>query len=192
MSYLTVTTGPMFSGKSEEALRLINRAKYAKRRIVAIKPFNDTRQTTIRARRINQYGESETVYEHPAHGISNADEFNALIKKEQPQELFIDEAQFFDPWIVNEIKKLIFDKQHAINIYVFGLDLNAWNETFGSMGDLMALANEVKKLTAICFSCNEAANLTLKTFAGSNKVDPGDAEKYEARCSHCWHPPQEA
>ena len=192
MNKLIVITGPMFSGKSEELMRLINRAKYANRIILAIKPSEDTRQQSIRVRKINEHGESETVYEYPAYGINDPDAFQALIITKQPNELFIDEAQFFKPWIVAEIKKLLLDRSHPMNIYISGLDQTAWNETFGSMGDLMALANEVKKLTAICFKCNKEANLTFKEFAGSNKVDPGDAEKYKAHCSDCWHPPQEA
>ncbi|NCN25537.1 thymidine kinase [Candidatus Falkowbacteria bacterium CG10_big_fil_rev_8_21_14_0_10_37_14] len=186
MSYLEVITGPMFSGKSEELIRIIKRTQYAKLSYLVIKPLRDTRQDTVRARFLD-HGKSKTLAEHPAHPVNSSQQFFKLLSEHQPIILIIDEAHFLGNWIIKAVNTLL--KENDLRIYVAGLDQTAWGDTFGPMGDLMAMAHVVKKLTAVCFNCGQEATKTFKLFVGASIVDPGDAEKYEARCLKCWHQP---
>ena len=129
MSYLKVITGPMYSGKSEELIRLIRRAEYGQKKYLCVKPHVDTRQDNIRARELSGNGLSVTAEEKPAFAVFSAAEFNKLIKLHQPQILFIDEAQFFDKLLIDEIKQLLMDDSE-IKVYAAGLDQQAWGQTF--------------------------------------------------------------
>lgn len=92
---LIVITGPMFSGKSGELIRLLSRHTYARKRIITAKPVIDTRQTTIRSRRINEDGLSVINEELPALEIANQAELEEVIKRQIPDVLAIDECHFF-------------------------------------------------------------------------------------------------
>lgn len=188
---MIVMTGPMFSGKSEEVIRLVKRHLIAREKVISVKPVEDTRQDTIRSREVNAAGESVTKIEIPAFAIANTADLEELIKAHQPHVLAIDEAQFFGPWIVGALQKIMHSKSGPVStIYVSGLDMDAWGKPFGAMGNLMAIASEVKKLTAICTGCgNKKAGFTQKREAGAGRIETGDKDKYEASCLDCWHPP---
>jgi thymidine kinase len=188
MPHLTVITGPMFSGKSEELIRLAKRQKYAKKKILTIKPRLDTRQSSIRSRQVQDDGTITTHAELDAKEVSSREEFETLLAIENPDALFIDEAHFLGDWIIAALQKQLQEK--SLRIFVSGLDLTAWNEPFGPMPQLLALADEVIKLTAVCFQCGEEANLTFKYAKGSGIIQVGDGEIYEARCRKCWHIPK--
>ncbi len=192
-AYLKVITGPMFSGKSEELIRLMRRHTYARKRIIAIKPKTDTRQNGIRSRQINEAGESITFAEFPALEVSDRAELSAIVTEHIPDVLAIDECHFFGPWITEYIHSLLVDPKNNLIIYIVGLDQESHCKTFGPMGDLMALADEVVKMKAICFNCGQEANVTIDksgTVRGEGEIRPGDIEIYEARCRTCWRPPQ--
>lgn len=188
--YLTVITGPMFSGKTEELIRRLRRYQHARKKILAVKPAIDTRQETICARQIDGQGKSEASASFPAMPVANRQELSQLFEKQQPDVLAIDEAQFFDPWIVDYVKSLLRQRNLNLMIYVIGLDQDAWGKPFGHLGELMVYAHKVVKLTAVCFVCSEQANLSFKKKSGTGTCEPGDADIYEARCLRCWEPPQ--
>lgn len=191
MARLEVITGPMFSGKSEELIRRLKRATYAEQDVLVVKPKIDTRTSkkiSSRRKKDKKDAAFEESDSFPAHELSSAEEFVELVSQHKPDVLAIDEAQFFPKWLLELINELL-DKNESSNftIIVSGLDMDAWKKPFGIMPQLMAMADEVQKLTAICFKCKKrVANLTYKHGGSSNQqIEVGDAEKYEARDRAC-------
>lgn len=190
MAHLKVITGPMFSGKSEELIRILRREKIANKKILVIKPDCDNRtgaEIAARAKDIETdiFKKSASF---PAQTVSSKEDALKLIKDRDCDVLGIDEAQFFEHWLLDLIKEMKLNKAE-LKIVATGLDLDAWGMTFGIMGDLMALANIVQKLTAICFVCGQEAMYTQKIGGSSKKqIEVGDKEIYEARCEKCFAP----
>jgi len=188
---LTVYCGPMFSRKSGELLNAADRAGCAKEKTIAFIPHKDTRsECYIKSRAFNN--------PCPAIQIQNAYETiqhieNKIASEDRPIKsvtLLFDEAQFFHRDLIAIIKKLLSNElfpEIKKTIFVAGLDLDAWRKTFKDevIPVLMALADNVHKLTAICFKCGEPAIFTQKIGGSSNQIEIGDREIYEARCRSC-------
>lgn len=190
MAHLKVITGPMFSGKTEELIRLLRRSDLAGKEILVIKPGIDTRtQAEIASRRTETRNSRNFVKSgtYPAEPISSADQLAEMLSARTPEVLGIDEAQFFGDWMIGSLVALLNkEAKNGLQILVAGLDLDAWNRPFGIMPQLMALADEVIKVTAVCFSCGNPAMLSQKLGGNSaNLVEVGDFEIYEARCRAC-------
>jgi len=189
MARLEVITGPMFSGKSEELARRLRRATYANRRIIVIKPTQDYRKSrSIFA--IIQEDPRLKNYEYLAtRTLSHPKELENLINAFRPNMLAIDEAQFLEAEFLEYIEELLEkNKSRSFTIIVAGLDMDAWRKPFGIMPQLMAMADEVLKLTAICPIClgeNGPAIFTQKKGGSGEKIEIGDAKIYEARCRVC-------
>lgn len=188
---LTIITGPMFSGKSEELIRLLHRANYAKRKILCIKPAMDKRSgNEIRARKIKAGVDSGDT-RFPAHSVASEKELTELgiFENDHYDLLAVDEAQFFDNWLINFVQKLLeIKKDRNFQILIAGLDMDAWRKPFGPVPALMAMADEVKKETAICFAChgkNGSAIFTQKIGGSEKRVEIGTVDIYEARCRVC-------
>lgn len=185
MATLTVITGPMFSGKSGELLRLARNHGYAGRKVIAIKPKQDDRQATIRARQIIE-GQSMTVGEFPAFEVSNLEELDKLVMEQWPNAVLFDEFQFFEPWVLEWIRKVMRNPLRDLQIYAAGLDQNSELQTFGCMGDLLALADDVIKLKAVCFKCGAPATTTTRVAPSNGQaIQTGDIDKYIATCRRC-------
>lgn len=193
---LIVYCGPMFSGKSGELLNAAQRAGYAKEKVVAFIPYCDWRSDDhIKSRFLNH-----TCF---AIRIKFAYEIMRAIEKEletshniKSLTLLFDEAQFFHNGIVPIIRRLLNNEllpEIKKTIHVAGLDLDAWCRVFDGnvIPGLMALANEVKKFTAICFICGTPAIFTQKIGGSSNQIEIGDKDIYEARCRSCHTIPSE-
>ncbi len=172
-----VICGSMFSGKTEELIRRVRRARIAKQKVQVFKPDIDTRYAV------------ERVTSH------NGQDFEAVPIK-SPQTLYdhieadttvvaIDEAQFFDMGIIEVTIKLA---DRGIRVIVAGLDMDFRGDPFGPMPTLMCQADDVQKLHAICVCCGEEASRTQRLVNGepARYDDPiilvGAAESYEARC----------
>ncbi len=179
----------MFCGKSEELIRRLHRHGYARHQILAVKPKMDDRQSSIRSRKVVDEG-SVTVEEFSAFEIGSHQELRSLLREHHPDVLAIDEAQFFGAWIFSALAELLRQQNLDMTIYVVGLDQDAWGKPFGQMGKLMACADEVLKLTAICMSCGQPAGLSCKVGGGNKQVETGDGDIYQARCRNCWRPPK--
>ncbi|MEM3641192.1 MAG: thymidine kinase [Candidatus Bathyarchaeia archaeon] len=174
---IEVITGCMFSGKSEELIRRLKRAQIAKQKIQAFKHSFD-----------NRYSISEVA----SH---SGEKFSAIPVKSAREILFhlerdttaigIDEAQFFENEIVDVVKEIALGGKRVI---IAGLDMDFRGEPFGPMPFLMAIADEVLKLHAICAVCGEEATMTQRLVNGEPATynDPivlvGASETYEARC----------
>lgn len=177
--WIEVICGSMFSGKSEELIRRVRRAQFAKQKIAVFKPRID-----------NRYSE-ESVVSHNgatiiAHPIEKSGETWNYITDDFDV-IAIDEAQFFDEDIIDTAQSLA---NHGYRVILAGLDQDFKGIPFGPMPKLMAIAEQVTKLQAVCSVCGAPASRTQRLINGqpANADDPvilvGAAEAYEPRCRH--------
>ena len=174
---LEVITGPMFCGKTDELLRRLRRATIAKQKIQVFKPGFDIRYSSEKVT-------SHAGNEYDAYPVENITEVPTLLLDDVTL-VAIDEAQFFGKEIIDVVQGLV-DK--GIRVIVAGLDMDFRGEPFGQMPVLLALAEIVDKLHAICMTCGEEATRTQRLVDGNPAYydDPiiivGASEMYEARC----------
>jgi thymidine kinase len=180
---LEVITGPMFSGKSEELIRRLKRARIAKQRVACFKPDIDLRyHRTAIASHSSQTHEAAVVT--PTSDSLQAELFDSG-RLHETDVVGIDEVQFFDSGIV----QLTLDLVHlGKRVLLAGLDTTFANEPFGPVPALMALADEVTKLSAVCMVCGAPAIHTQRLGQSQELVVVGAAGLYEARCRAHFHP----
>ena len=185
--HLEVIVGPMFSGKSEELIRRVNRSVIARQRAVVFKPAIDTRYDLTRvASHSGQSAEAVAVgsTDDARAYLSGAGDLFDL-KVDLPQVVAFDEAQFFDDGLVPLSLELA---GQGVRVILAGLDLDFRGEPFGVMPELLSRAESVEKLTAICVVCGAPATRTQRLIGGqpARFDDPvvlvGAQEAYEARC----------
>ncbi len=182
---LTVITGSMFSGKTEELIRRARRALYARRSVQVFKHALDTRSEVTEIR-------SHNGVPHEAIAVSASEEL--LRKVEATTDVVaVEEAQFFDEGIVEACRSLA---DSGYDVISTGLDMDFRGEPFGPMPALMAEADEVVKLRAICARCGRDASRSQRLIDGRPAIASapiilvGAEESYEARCRHCQEVPQ--
>lgn len=174
---IEVVCGSMFSGKTEELIRRLRRATIAKQKVQVFKPALDVR---FSAEKVT----SHAGMAYAAMPLQAAADIEAALEPDTTV-VGIDEAQFFDAEIVPVVRRLA---DRGLRVIVAGLDQDFRGEPFGSMPILMALAETVEKLTAICMVCGEPATRTQRLVDGKPAhynapvVVVGAAELYEARC----------
>jgi thymidine kinase len=174
---LEVITGPMFCGKTDELLRRLRRAIIAKQKIQVFKPGFDIRYSSGKVT-------SHAGNEYEASPIESTTEISALLHNDVTL-VAIDEAQFFDEEIIPVVQDLV---ERGIRVIVAGLDMDFRGDPFGQMPRLLAQAEFVDKLHAICMVCGEEATRTQRLVDGkpAHYDDPiiivGASEMYEARC----------
>lgn len=179
----------MFSGKTEELIRILRRSDLAGKKIIVVKPMVDVRTENEIVSRRTSTGQSKDFAKSevfPAQPVNSPQELGDVIRKEQPTILAIDEAQFFDSWLLDFLVDLMHRTRDTdLNVLVAGLDMDAWGKPFGVMPQIMSMADEVQKETAICFQCKAPAIFTQKLISSNKQVEVGDFEIYEARCRVC-------
>jgi thymidine kinase len=178
---IIVIAGSMFAGKSEELIRRARRALYAKRKVQVFKPYIDIR-----------YDDTMVVTHEgvrlEAVPVKNVSDLKSKIER-STQVILIEEVQFFDESICDLAVELA-DKGREV--ICAGLDQDFRREPFGPMPRLLALADEVVKLRAICMNCGNPASHTYRQIDGkaAHRDDPiiliGATESYEARCRNCY------
>lgn len=175
----------MFSGKSEELIRRIKRAKIARQKVQVFKPAIDDRYSIDKV--VSHNGDN-------MHAIAIVKASDILAYAEEDTDVFaIDEVQFFDSEIVDIVKEIADSGKRVI---CAGLDMDFRGEPFGPTPELMAIAEFVDKLTAICMKCGNPATRTQRLINGkpANYDDPiimvGAKESYEARCRKCHEVPR--
>jgi thymidine kinase len=174
---LEVITGGMFSGKSEELVRRLRRALIARQRIQVFKPLADTRhQTEVLVTRDNR--------ELAATSVVSSAELRQAIEPDT-EVVGIDEAQFFDLELVDLVTDLA---DRGVRVIVAGLDQDFQRRPFGPMPQILALAEFVDKVHAVCVRCGGLAHYSQRTAGGGEQVQVGDSEAYEARCRKCYEP----
>jgi len=177
---LEVITGPMFSGKSEELIRRLKRARIARQRVVCFKPDIDLRyhRTSIA---------SHSDQTHAATTVANVERLREALypQLDDVEVIGVDEVQFFDAAIVPLAVELIALGKRVI---MAGLDTTFAAEPFGAVPNLMAIADTVSKLSAVCMVCGAAAIHTQRLGQSQELVVVGAAGLYEARCRAHFHP----
>jgi thymidine kinase len=173
--WLEVICGSMFSGKTEELIRRLNRAKIAKQKTQIFKPALDQRY------------HHENIVSHNDNYIHSTpvDHSSKILELAGDCEVVgIDEAQFFDENIVEVINTLANSGKRVI---VAGLDMDYLGKPFACMPNLMAMAEFVTKVHAICMVCGEVASHSYRLAASKERVLVGETDSYEARCRRCFN-----
>ncbi len=167
----------MFSGKSEELVRRLRRATIARQRVQVFKPGADNRHDP---------GQLVTRDNRQLEAMSVACSCELRARLDPAVEVVgVDEAQFFDDGLVDLVGELA---DRGIRVIVAGLDLDYLRRPFGPMPRLLALAEYVDKMHAVCMRCGEPACYSQRTAGGSEQLQVGDTESYEARCRGCFEP----
>jgi thymidine kinase len=171
--WIEVICGSMFSGKTEELIRRLKRVKIANLKVEIFKPAIDTR-----------YHEMQVV-SHDANAIISTPIDNSqtiLLLAQDVDVVGIDEAQFFDEEIIHVCETLAV---RGVRVIVAGLDMDYTGKPFGPMPQLLAIADYITKLHAICVRCGNIANISHRKQAGGNQVLLGETDVYEPLCRHC-------
>ena len=183
----------MFSGKTEELIRVLRRSQIAGKRILVIKPDIDTRSSAeIISRHQPDLNKREFTKANSfdAIPVASASHLLSIMQTISPTVIGIDEAQFFGVWLPGFLDELLTKHANAdLTIVAAGLDRDAWRRPFGIMPQLLTMADEVQKETAICFVCKSPAQYTQKLGGTGAQVEVGDVEIYEARCRNCYTDP---
>ncbi len=172
--WIEVICGSMFSGKTEELIRRLRRAEFAKQRVEIFKPSVDTR-----------YAESDVV-SHDATAIRSTpvpSSSNLLLLASDIEVVGIDEAQFFDDGLP-EVCAALADM--GVRVIAAGLDMDFQGRPFGPMPRLMAAAEYVTKVHAICVRCGELATFSHRTTASRELVLLGETDSYQPLCRSCF------
>jgi thymidine kinase len=172
--WIEVICGSMFSGKTEELLRRLRRAEFAKQSILLFKPIIDDRYATEAV--VSHQGQSwEAKRVTAAMDIQNGWQGEQIVA--------IDEAQFFDAAVVQVCSDLA---NKGVRVIVAGLDMDFKGVPFGPMPQLMAIAEYVSKVHAVCVHCGKLAQFSHRTVAQTQQVLVGAVEKYQPLCRSCY------
>ena len=179
--WIEVIAGSMFSGKSEELIRRLNRARIARQKVQVFKPVIDARYSVEEIA-------SHSGQKHISVPVPDTAAMIALIEADT-EVVGIDEGQFFDDAIVAAVNKLAAGGKRVI---IAGLDQDYTGTPFEPMPRLLAIAEFITKIHAICVKCGSTANFTQRTVESDVLVEVGAADKYEARCRMCFVPHADA
>lgn len=171
---IEVICGSMFSGKTEELLRRLKRAKIAKQQIEIFKPAIDTRYSDIEVTSHDKNSIPSTVVEHSS---------NILLLASNIEVVAIDEAQFFDMGLVDVCQQLA---DQGIRVIIAGLDMDFKRNPFGPIPNLCAIADDVEKVHAICVECGKLANYSFRLVSNDKQVMLGELEEYKPLCRQCY------
>lgn len=173
--WIEVICGSMFSGKTEELIRRLKRAKFARQKVEIFKPIVDTR-----------YHEEEVV-SHDENSIISTpvpSSSNIRILADDVDVIGIDEAQFFDDELVAVCNDLA---NRGARVIVAGLDMDYTGKPFGPIPRLMACAEYVTKVHAVCVNCGNLANHSYRYAPGNKLVQLGETESYKPLCRNCFN-----
>jgi thymidine kinase len=179
--WIEVIAGSMFSGKSEELIRRLRRAKIARQKVQVFKPEVDSRYS-------NDHIVSHSEMRHESANSRSASEVLAKVDPDT-EVVGIDEGQFFDNELVSVANELA---RRGIRVIIAGLDQDYTGKPWEPMPQLLAIAEYITKTHAICMKCGQAANYTQRTFDSEERVAVGGEGMYEARCRNCFVPHADA
>lgn len=179
--WIEVIAGSMFSGKSEELIRRLNRARIARQKVQVFKP-------TIDARYSAEEIASHSGQKHDSMPVTSSAELMNEIA-EDTQVVGIDEGQFFDMGLIAAVNELAARGKRVI---VAGLDQDYTGKPFEPMPQLLSIAEFITKTHAICVKCGSTANYSQRTVESEERVEVGASDKYEARCRKCFVPHSDA
>ncbi len=175
--WIEVIAGSMFSGKSEELIRRLRRAKIARQKVQVFKPQIDTRYAL-------DYIVSHSEMRHESNVIASAAELLAQVEPDT-EVVGIDEAQFFDNELVPVANELA---RRGVRVIIAGLDQDFRGVPFDPVPQLLSIAEYITKTHAICVRCGQPANYSQRIVEREERVAVGAAGMYEARCRRCFVP----
>jgi thymidine kinase len=172
---IEVICGSMFSGKTEELIRRLKRAKFAKQKVEIFKPAIDTRYDDVKV----VSHDSNSIHSTPVPSSANI-----LLLASEIQVVGIDEAQFFDEGLTSVCNQLA---DSGVRVIIAGLDMDYLGKPFGPMPALLAIAEYVTKVHAICMRCGNLANHSHRMTSESSLVLLGETNNYEPLCRDCFY-----
>jgi thymidine kinase len=172
--WIEVICGSMFSGKTEELIRRMKRAQFAKMKVEIFKPSIDVRYHEIKV----VSHDSNEIHSTPVQSSANIPLLAA-----DCDVVGIDEAQFFDEGLIQVCNQLA---TQGIRVIVAGLDMDYLGKPFGPVPQLMATAEYVTKVHAICMRCGQLANHSHRISGGNSVVELGEKDSYEPLCRDCF------
>ncbi|HEV2763555.1 MAG TPA: thymidine kinase [Pyrinomonadaceae bacterium] len=175
--WIEVIAGSMFSGKSEELIRRLRRARIARQKVQVFKPKIDDRFSL-------DHIVSHSEMRHESTAVASAAEILARVET-GTEVVGIDEGQFFDHDLVDVANELA---RRGVRVIVAGLDQDYTGRPFEPMPQLLAVAEFITKTHAICVRCGQTANYSQRTVQVEGRVVVGAADAYEARCRRCFIP----
>lgn len=175
--WIEVITGSMFSGKSEELIRRLRRARIARQKVQIFKPMIDARYSEVHI-----VSHSEMKMESQV--VASAGEILAQIEMDTDV-VGIDEGQFFDQDLVRVVNRLA---DLGKRVIIAGLDMDYLGRPFEPMPLLLAIAEDITKTRAICVQCGSPASYTQRLIDSQERVVVGASGAYEARCRGCFDP----
>lgn len=175
--WIEVIVGSMFSGKSEELIRRLRRARIARQKVQVFKPKIDDRFSKVEI-------VSHSDMRHDSIAVATAEELLSRVEKDT-EVIGIDEAQFLDEGLVVAANELA---RRGVRLIIAGLDQDFMGKPFEPMPQLLAVAEFITKTHAICVKCGETANYSQRTMDSESRVEVGASDKYEARCRKCFVP----
>lgn len=173
--WIEVICGSMFSGKTEELIRRLKRAQFARQKVEIFKPAVDTRYDEVKV--VSHQGNE--IQSTPVPSSSNI-----LLLASDTAVVGIDEAQFFDAELPNVCRQLA---DRGIRVIVAGLDMDYKGNPFGPMPQLLACAEYVTKVHAICVDCGQLAYVSHRTVENKNLLFLGETESYKPLCRQCFN-----
>lgn len=173
--WIEVICGSMFSGKTEELIRRINRAKIANQKVLIFKPTIDVRYDDVKVVSHN---------DNKVDSIPVSNSKDILSHVGNAEVVGIDEAQFFDLSLPDVCNKLA---EKKIRVILAGLDMDFKGKPFGPMPMILSMAEYVTKVHAICMQCGGVAGYTFKKVHNEQTVELGEKDLYEARCRTCFN-----
>jgi thymidine kinase len=179
--WVEVIVGSMFSGKSEELIRRLNRARIARQKVQVFKPKIDARYSVEEIA-------SHSGLKHLSRPVTTSEELMSQVEAET-QVVGIDEGQFFDAGLIAAVNQLADAGKRVI---VAGLDQDYTGKPFEPMPQLLSIAEFITKTHAICVKCGSTANYSQRTVESEERVEVGASDKYEARCRRCFVPHSDA
>jgi thymidine kinase len=179
--WVEVIVGSMFSGKSEELIRRLNRARIARQKVQVFKPVIDSRYS-------HEEIASHSGQKHLSNPVRSTEEMMSHILPDT-QVVGIDEGQFFDMALIAAVNELALQGKRVI---VAGLDQDYTGKPFEPMPQLLSVAEFITKTHAICVKCGGTANYSQRTVESEERVEVGASDKYEARCRKCFIPHSDA
>ena len=177
---IEVICGSMFSGKTEELIRRMKRAQFAKQTVEIFKPCIDVRYSEDKVVSHDSHSIHSTPIESPAQMLELSNDVEVV---------GIDEAQFFDDSLIEVVQTLA---NRGIRVVIAGLDTDFLGKPFGPMPALMAVAEDIQKVHAICVKCGSPANHSHRLSASDELVVLGETDIYEPLCRHCYNAAIEA
>ena len=179
--WIEVIAGSMFSGKSEELIRRLRRAKIARQKVQVFKPVIDARFSDHQI-------VSHSEMRHESANVRTAAEVRKRVEADT-EVVGIDEGQFFDNELIDVANDLA---RRGIRVIIAGLDQDYTGKPWEPMPQLLAIAEYITKTHAICMKCGQPANYSQRTFESEERVAVGAAGMYEARCRQCFVPHADA